>query len=80
MITASAIRHAAKTQGPENVDKEAIFKALTTMGEIDMLGLTANVKYSPTERRPYKHMNISKCVNGVWVEEKYNIEVPWLKP
>jgi hypothetical protein len=80
MITAAAIRHAAKTAGPENVNKETIYKALTGMGDIDMLGLTANVRYSPTERRPYKHMNISKCVKGKWVEEKYHIEVPWLKP
>lgn len=80
MITAAAIRYAAKTFGPENVNNETIYKALTTMGEIDMLGLTSNVQYSPTERRPYKFMNISKCVNGEWVEEKYHIEVPWLKP
>lgn len=80
MITASAIRYAAATFGPDNVNKETIYKALTTMGEIDMLGLTPNVKYSPTERRPFKYMNISKCVNGEWIEEKYAIEIPWLKP
>jgi len=80
IITAEAIRYAAKTFGPEKVSKETIYQALTTMPEIDMLGITANVKFSPTERRPYKHMNVSKCVNGQWVKEKYQIEVPWLKP
>ena len=71
IITAEAIRYAAKTFGPEKVSKETIYQALTTMPEIDMLGITANVKFSPTERRPYKHMNVSKCVNGQWVKEKY---------
>ena len=79
-ITAEAIRYAAKTYGSENVNSETIYKALTTGPEIDMLGLTANVKYSPTERRPYKYMHVSKCAKGLWVEEKYFIEVPWLKP
>ncbi len=79
-ITEQAIRYAAKTYGPENVNKETIYKALTTGPEIDMLGLSPNANYSPTERRPFKHLNISKCVNGVWVREKYHIEVPWLKP
>jgi hypothetical protein len=45
-----------------------------------MLGLTADASFSPTERRPFKHLNVSKCVNGVWVKETYQIEVPWLKP
>jgi branched-chain amino acid transport system substrate-binding protein len=79
-FTAEAIRYAAKTFGPDNVNNEAIYKALTTMGKIDMLGLTADASYSPTERRPFKYLNVSKCVNGQWVEEKYGIEVPWLKP
>jgi hypothetical protein len=79
-ITAEAIRHAAKSVGPEKVDSTAIYDALTTMGKIDMLGLTADVQYSPTERRPFKYLNISKCSNGKWSEEKYGIEVPWLKP
>jgi branched-chain amino acid transport system substrate-binding protein len=78
-ITEQAIRYAAKTYGPENVSKETIYKALTTGPEIDMLGLSPNSVYSEIERRPFKHLNISKCVNGVWVEEEYHIEVPWLK-
>ena len=45
-----------------------------------MLGLTADVRYTDTERRPFKYMDISKCKNGKWVEEKYHIEAPWLKP
>ncbi|MEJ2723747.1 MAG: ABC transporter substrate-binding protein [Deltaproteobacteria bacterium] len=79
-ITAEAIRYAAKTHGPENVNNQTIYEALTTGPQIDMLGLTANVKYGPMERRPYKYMHVSKCENGRWVEEKYFIEVPWLKP
>jgi len=79
-FTAEAIRYAAKTVGPDNVKHEAIHKALTTMAKIDMLGLTPDASYSPTERRPFKYLNVSKCVNGQWVEEKYGIEVPWLKP
>jgi hypothetical protein len=50
------------------------------MQKIDMLGLTPDASFSPTERRPFKYLNVSKCVNGVWVKEKYGIEVPWLKP
>jgi len=80
MITAEAIRYAADKHGPESVDSKTIYEALTTMPAIDMKGLTADVKYSATERRPYKHMNVSKCVDGQWVREKYHIEVPWLKP
>lgn len=79
MITAEAIRYAAKTFGPEKVNNQTIYEALTTMPEIDMLGLTANIRYGATERRPYKHMNVSKCVDGQWRKEKYGIEVPWLK-
>lgn len=79
-FTAEAIRYAAKTVGPDNVNNEAIYNALTTMGKIDMLGLTADASFSPTERRPFKYLNVSKCVNGNWVQEKYGIEVPWLKP
>jgi hypothetical protein len=45
-----------------------------------MLGLTADASFSPTERRPFKYLNVSKCVKGIWVKEKYQIEVPWLKP
>jgi branched-chain amino acid transport system substrate-binding protein len=79
-ITGEAIRYAAKTFGPDNVNSDNIYKALTTMGKIDMLGLTADASFSPTERRPFKYLNVSKCVKGVWVKEKYQIEVPWLKP
>ena len=79
-FTAEAIRYAAKTFGPDNVNSENIYKALTTMGKIDMLGLTADASFSPTERRPFKYLNVSKCVNGVWVKEQYGLEVPWLKP
>jgi hypothetical protein len=79
-ITAEAIRYAAKTFGPDSVNNETIYKALTTMQKIDMLGLTPDASFSPTERRPFKYLNVSKCVNGVWVKEKYGIEVPWLKP
>jgi len=79
-ITGEAIRYAAKTYGPDNVNSDNIFKALTTMGKIDMLGLTADASFSPTERRPFKYLNVSKCVKGIWVKEKYQIEVPWLKP
>ena len=79
-ITGEAIRYAAKTFGPDNVNSDNIYKALTTMGRIDMLGLTADASFSPTERRPFKYLNVSKCVKGVWVKEKYQIEVPWLKP
>ncbi len=80
-ITAEAIRYAAENYGAENVDRETIYKALVTMPKIDMLGLTpAEVKYTPEERRPFKYLNISKCENGEWVEKKYHIEVPWLKP
>jgi branched-chain amino acid transport system substrate-binding protein len=79
-ITAEAIRYAAKTFGPDSVNSETIYKALTTMQKIDMLGLTPDASFSPTERRPFKYLNVSKCVNGVWVKEKYGIEVPWLKP
>ena len=79
-FTSEAIRYAAKTWGPDTVNNENIYKALTTMGKIDMLGLTADASFSPTERRPFKYLNVSKCVNGVWVREKYGIEVPWLKP
>jgi branched-chain amino acid transport system substrate-binding protein len=79
-ITAEAIRYAAKTFGPDKINNETIYKALTTMKKIDMLGLTPDASFSPTERRPFKYLNVSKCVNGVWVKEKYGIEVPWLKP
>ena len=79
-FTAEAIRYAAKTFGPDNINSETIYKALTTMQRIDMLGLTPDASFSPTERRPFKYLNVSKCVNGVWVKEKYGIEVPWLKP
>ena len=79
-ITGEAIRYAAKTYGPDNVNSDNIYKALTTMGKIDMLGLTADASFSPTERRPFKYLNVSKCVKGIWVKEKYQIEVPWLKP
>ena len=79
-ITGEAIRYAAKTFGPDNVNSDNIYKALTTMGKIDMLGLTADASFSPTERRPFKYLNVSKCVKGTWVKEKYQIEVPWLKP
>ncbi|MFH1115744.1 MAG: ABC transporter substrate-binding protein [Pseudomonadota bacterium] len=79
-ITAEAMRYAAKNYGADKVDSAGIYKALTTMGKIDMLGLTADVAYSPTERRPFKQLNISKCADGKWVREKYGIEVPWLKP
>ena len=79
-FTAEAIRYAAKTWGPDNVNSETIYKALITMGKIDMLGLTADASFSPTERRPFKYLNVSKCVNGVWVKENYGIEAPWLKP
>jgi branched-chain amino acid transport system substrate-binding protein len=79
-FTGEAIRYAAKTWGPDNVNNETIYKALTTMGKIEMLGLTADASFSPTERRPFKYLNVSKCVNGVWVREQYGIEVPWLKP
>ena len=79
-ITGEAIRYAAKTFGPDNVNSDNIYKALTTMGKIDMFGLTADASFSPTERRPFKYLNVSKCVKGVWVKEKYQIEVPWLKP
>ncbi len=79
-FTAEAIRYAAKTFGPDSINSETIYKALTTMQKIDMLGLTPDASFSPTERRPFKYLNVSKCVNGVWVKEKYGIEVPWLKP
>jgi branched-chain amino acid transport system substrate-binding protein len=79
-MTGEAIRYAAKTFGSDNVSSANIYKALTTMGKIDMLGLTADASFSPTERRPFKHLNVSKCVKGTWVKEKYQIEVPWLKP
>jgi branched-chain amino acid transport system substrate-binding protein len=79
-ITGEAIRYAAKNYGPDNINSDNIYKALTTMGKIDMLGLTADASFSPTERRPFKYLNVSKCVKGIWVKEQYQIEVPWLKP
>ncbi len=79
-ITAEAIRYAAQTFGPDRIHSGTIYQALTTMPKIDMLGLTPEASFSPTERRPFKSLNVSKCERGVWVKEQYGIEVPWLKP
>ena len=52
--------------GKENITSANIYKTLTELRDLDMIGLAPNISYGEYERRPFKQYLIHTAKGGLW--------------
>ena len=70
-IGLEGIRLALDEVGYDRLDGDAVWKALESIEDFDMLGIIPPVSYSPTERRGSTSIRMSQIQSGeaVWISD-----------